>query len=122
MQVPVHFLHFEDRAASRRKVDRPQVGQHPPSHEKVAVPCQCAGVDQRPIQIHVAAQRAAVQINAEKRSPLNRRPVLYPRPLFDAVRDDLVGMQPQLKRVPPARSFSTQATFLPSCAARIAPT
>ena len=34
----------------------------------------------------------------------------------------LVGMQPQFRHVPPARSFSTQATFFPSCAARIAPT
>ena len=33
----------------------------------------------------------------------------------------LVGMQPQLRQVPPARSSSMQATFLPSCPARIAP-
>jgi hypothetical protein len=35
---------------------------------------------------------------------------------------DFVGMQPQFRQVPPALSFSTQATFLPSCEARIAPT
>ena len=31
-----------------------------------------------------------------------------------------VGMQPQLRQMPPARSRSTQATFSPSCAARMA--
>ena len=34
----------------------------------------------------------------------------------------LVGMQPQFRQVPPARSRSTTATFLPNCAARMAPT
>ena len=34
----------------------------------------------------------------------------------------LVGMQPQFRHTPPSRSRSTQATFMPSWAARIAPT
>src|SRR6187551_2318892 len=38
-------------------------------------------------------------------------------------RSAFVGMQPQIRQVPPsAFCFSTTATFLPSCAARIAPT
>src|SRR5260221_8652854 len=34
----------------------------------------------------------------------------------------LVGMQPQLRQMPPKCSRSTQAVFMPSCAARIAAT
>ena len=34
----------------------------------------------------------------------------------------LVGMQPQLRQMPPMCSRSTQATFSPSCAPRMAAT
>ena len=34
----------------------------------------------------------------------------------------LVGMQPQLRQMPPSSAFSTQATRSPSCAARMAAT
>ena len=56
--------------------------------------------------------------------------ILIPRSLACAMssttsaerKSALVGMQPQLVQTPPSSAFSTTATFIPSCAARIAAT
>ena len=41
---------------------------------------------------------------------------------FAAAMSAFDGMQPQLRQTPPSDSFSTSATFLPSCASRMAAT